>query len=252
MTGFILGGLKIAADGDCNRKIKRHLLLGRKTMTNLDSILKSWDVTLPTKACVANYGFPSSHVWMRELNHKQGWALKNWYFWTVVLEKTFESPWTARRSNQSMLKEIGPNIHWKDWCSSWSSNPFSTWCKKLSHWKIPWCWERLKAGGEVDDWGGDGWMASLTRWTWIWVSSVSWWWTRKTGMLNSMRSQWVTQLMLTLKTLRRLNKNELLINCCAVKSGWNSSQRLACLAVPGLCLELPGSESTVLLVNHLC
>ena len=82
----------LSADGECSHEIKRHLLLGRRTMTNLDSILKSWDITLPTKACVANYGFYSSHVWMWDLNHKQGWALKNGCFWTVVLEKTLESP----------------------------------------------------------------------------------------------------------------------------------------------------------------
>ena len=62
------------------------------------------------------------------------------------------------------------NIHWKDWCWSWSSNTLATWCKELTHWRRPWCWERLKAGGEGDDRGWDGWMASLTQWTWVWVN----------------------------------------------------------------------------------
>ena len=63
------------------------------------------------------------------------------------------------------------NIHWKGWCWSWNSNTWATWCKELTHWKIPWCWERLKAGGKGDDRGWDGWMASPTQWTWVWVSS---------------------------------------------------------------------------------
>ena len=98
-------------------------------------------------------------------------------------------PWTARRSNQSILKEISLNIHWKDWCWSWNSNTLATWCEEPTHWKRPWCWERLKAGGEGDDTGWDGWMASPTQWTWVWVSSESWWWTGKPGVLQSMGSQ---------------------------------------------------------------
>ena len=82
------------------------------------------------------------------------------------------------------------NIHWKDWCWSWSwsSNTLATWCEELTHLKIPWCWERLKAGGERDNRGWDGWMASLTQWTWVWVSSGSWWWTTRPGVLQSMGS----------------------------------------------------------------
>ena len=108
-------------------------------------------------------------------------------------------PWTARSSNQSVLKKSVLNIHWKDWCWSWSSNTWATWCEELTHWKIPWCWERLKAGGEGDNWGWDGWMAFPTQWTWVRASSGSWWWTRKLGVLQSMGSQrvghdWVTEL----------------------------------------------------------
>ena len=89
-----LGGSKITADGDCSHKIKRHMLLGRKVMTNLESMLKSRDTTLLTKFCPSSqsYGFSSSHVGMWELDHKEGWAPKNWCFWTVVLEKTLENP----------------------------------------------------------------------------------------------------------------------------------------------------------------
>ena len=79
------------------------------------------------------------------------------------------------------------NIHWKDWC--WSSNTSATWCEELTHWKNPWCWERLKVGGERYDTGWDGWMASPSWWTWIWASSGSWWWTGNPGVLQSMGSQ---------------------------------------------------------------
>ena len=89
VTDFILWGSKITADGDCSHEIKRCLLLGRKVMTNLGSILKSRDISLPTKVCLVKaMVFP---VWMRELDHNESWAPKNWCFWTVVLEKTLES-----------------------------------------------------------------------------------------------------------------------------------------------------------------
>ena len=105
MTDFIFSGSKITADGDCSHEIKRCLLLGRNTMTNLDSILKSRDITLPTKVHLSqSYGFSSSHVWMWELNHTEGWALKNWCFWTVVLEKTLESPLDCKE-----IQPVNPN-----------------------------------------------------------------------------------------------------------------------------------------------
>ena len=105
--------------------------------------------------------------------------------------------WTARRSNKSILKEI-MNIHWKDWCWSWNSNTLATWCEEVTHWKRPWCWERLKAGEEGNDRGWDGWMESPTRWTWVWASSGSWQWTGKPGVLQSLVLQrmgydWATE-----------------------------------------------------------
>ena len=103
-------------------------------------------------------------------------------------------PWTARRSNQSILKEISPGVHWKDWCWSWNSSTLATWCKELTHWKRPWCWERLKAGGEGNNRGRDGWMASSTQWTWVWVNSGSWWWTERPGWLLSTGSLSWTRL----------------------------------------------------------
>ena len=78
------------------------------------------------------YGFSSIHVWMWDLDHKENWVPKNWCFWTVALGKTFESLWTARRSNQTILKEISPDIHWKDSCYSCSPNNLATWCEDLT------------------------------------------------------------------------------------------------------------------------
>ena len=189
VTDFILGGSKITADGDCSHEIKRRLLLGRKVMTNLDSILKSRDITLPTKVhLVKAMVCPVSHVWMWELDYKESWVLKNWCFWTVVLEKTLESPLDCKEIQPVHIKSI-LNIHWKDWCWSWSSNTLATWFEELTHCKRPWCWERLKAGGEGDGRGWDGWMSSLTQWTWVWVNSGSWSWTGRPGVLQSMGSQ---------------------------------------------------------------
>ena len=108
MSDFIFLGSKIIADGDCSHEIKRRWLLGRKATTNLDHIFKSRDITLLTKVRLVKIMVLPSHVWMWELDHKESWTPKNGCFWTVVLEKTFESPLPARRSKQSILKEINP------------------------------------------------------------------------------------------------------------------------------------------------
>ena len=109
-------------------------------------------------------------------------------------------PWTARRSNQSILKVIRRGgVHLKDWCWSWNCSSLATWCEKLTHLKRPWCWERLRVRAERDDREWDGWMASLTPWTWVWVNCRSWWWTGRPGVLRFMESQrvghdWATKL----------------------------------------------------------
>ena len=103
---FIFFVSQITADGDCSYEIKRHLLLGRKAMTNLDSILKSRDVTLPTKVHSQSYGFSSSHVWMWELDYKESWVPKIDAFELCFWRRLLRVPWTSRRSNQSILKEI--------------------------------------------------------------------------------------------------------------------------------------------------
>ena len=106
-------------------------------------------------------------------------------------------PGTARRSNQSILKEISPECS-LDWCWSWNSSTLATWGKELTHLKRPWCWERLRAGEEGNNRGWDGWMASPTQWTWVWVDPGSWWWTGRPGVLRFMELQtvghdWVTE-----------------------------------------------------------
>ena len=171
------------------------------------------------------YGFSSSHVWMWELNYKESWTRKNWCFWTVVL-KTFGTSleckeiqpvppkWNqfwifigrtdAEAESPIQMKSV-LNIHWTDWCWSWISNTLASWCEEPTHLKRPWRWERFKAGGEGDNRGWDGWMASLTQWTWVWVNSGSWWWTGRPVVLQSMGSQivrqdWATELNWTRHT----------------------------------------------------
>ena len=138
-------------------EIKRHLLLGRKVMTNLGSILKRRDITLSTKVClvkaivflVVMYGCESWTI--KKVEHRRIDAFELWC-WRRLLRV----PWTARRSNQSIQRRSVLNIYWKDWCWSWNSNTLATWCEELTHMKRPWCWERLKAEGAWDDRGWDG------------------------------------------------------------------------------------------------
>ena len=152
-------------------------------MTNLDSIFKSRDITLPTEVClvkamvfpVVMYGCESWTVKKSERRRTEGDPTSP--FW--------------RRSALGFL--------WKEWCWSWNSGTLATSCEELTHWKRLWCWEGLGAGGEGDDRGWDGWMASQTRWTWVWVNSGSWCWTGRPGVLPFMGSQrvghdWATEL----------------------------------------------------------
>ena len=126
-----------------------------------------------------SYGFSSSHVWMWELDCEERWAPKNWCFWTVVLQKTLESPLAARRSNQSTLKEISPEYSLEGLMLKLKRQYFGHLMQRTDSFEKT----LMKAGGEGDDRVWDGWMASLTQWTWVWVSSRSWWWTGKPGVL---------------------------------------------------------------------
>ena len=176
VADFIFLGSKITADGNCSHEIKRRLLLGRKVVTNLDSILKSRDITLSAKVHLVKvvvfpvviYGCES---WT--INKAEHWRIDAFEMW--CWRRLLRVPWSARRS---VLV-----VHWKDWCWSWNSNTLATRCEELTHWKRPWCWERLRAGREGDDRGWDGCMASPTHCTWVWVDSGSWWWTGRPGVL---------------------------------------------------------------------
>ena len=164
-------------------EIKAHLFLGRKVMTNLDSISKSRDITLPTKVCLVKV-----MVFLVVMYGCESWTIKKAGTEELMLLNcgVGEDSW---ESLGLLLKEISPNVHWKDWCWSWNSSTLATWCEELIHWKRPWCWQGLKAGGEGDNRGWDGWMASPTQWTWVWVNSWSWGWTARPGVLQSMGSQ---------------------------------------------------------------
>ena len=130
-----------------------------------------------------NYTIKKAERWRTD-------AFKLWH-WGILLR----APWTARRSNQSILKKPALIIHWKDWC--WSSSNLDTCCKELTHWNRLWCWERLRAGGEGDDRGWGGWMASPTQSTWIWASSGRQRRTGKPGVLQSIGSQRVRRDLVT-------------------------------------------------------
>ena len=158
---LFLGAPKITADGDCSHEIKRRLLLGRKVMTNLDSILKSRDITLPTKVRlveamifpVVMYGCESWTVKKAECRKID--ALELWCWRRLV-----RVPWTARRSNQSILKEVNPDYSLE--ALVLKLQYFGHLLQRVDSMKRPWCWERLKVVGERDDRGWDGWMVSLT------------------------------------------------------------------------------------------
>ena len=171
-----------------------HLLFGRKAVTNLERVLKSRHYFADKGPCSQSYGFSSSHVWMWELGYKESWALKNWCFELWSWRRLLRVPWTTRRSNQSILKEISPGCSLEGLMLKLKLQYFGHSWEQLTHWKRPWCWEGLGAGGEGDDRGWDGWMASPTRRTWVWVNSGSWWWTGGPDMLRFLGSQSRTRL----------------------------------------------------------
>ena len=172
VADFTFGSSKITADGDCSHEIKRCLLLGRKAMTKLDSIFKSKDITLPTKVHlvkamifpVVMYGCESLTV--KKAEHQRIEAFELWCW-----RRRLRVPWTARRSNQSILKEISPKYSLVGLMLKLKLQNSGHLMQRADSFERPWCWERLKAGGEGDGRGWDGWMASLTWWTWVWASS---------------------------------------------------------------------------------
>ena len=180
-------------------EIKRCLLLGRKVMTNLDSIFKSRHYCANKGLSSQGYGFSSGHAWMWELDCEESWVPKNWCFWTVVLEKTLESLGLQGDPTSPFWRRSALGFLWKEWCLSWNSSTLATSCEELTRWQRLWCWEGLGAGGEWGDRGWDGWMASLAWCIWVWVNSGSWWWTGRSGVLwfmglQRVRHDWATEL----------------------------------------------------------
>ena len=176
VTDFIFLDSKITADGDWSHEIKRHLLLGRKAMTKLDSIWKSKDITLPTKVCLVK-----AMVLPVVIYGCESWTVKKAECWRIdVLElwcwrRLLRVPWIARISKQSILKQISPEYSLEGLMLKVKLQYYGHLMWKNNSLEKPWCWKRLKAGGEGDDRGWDGWMASLTRWTWVWASFWCWW-----------------------------------------------------------------------------
>ena len=188
-------GSKITADGDCSHEIKRCLLLGRKAMNNLESMLKSKDITLPTKVRLVK-----AMVFPVVTYGCESWSIKKTEHWRIDV---FEL-WCWRRLlsplDSEEIKPVNPkeNQSWIFIGRTDAEAPIlvATWCKELTHWKRSWCWERLKAG-EGDDRGWDGWMAQTWVWARSWWWSRSWWWTGKPAMFmgsQRVRHDWATEL----------------------------------------------------------
>ena len=188
VTDYILGGSKITADDDCSHEIKRRLFLRRKVVTNLDSIVKSRHYFANKGPSSQSYGFSSGHVWMWELDYKENWALKNWCFWIVLLERTLESPLDYKdiqpihpKGNQSWIfigrTDTETPILWPPDVKNWLTRKDPDAGKD---------WRQEEKGMTEDEMVG---WASPIQWTWVWVSSGSWWWTGKPGVLQFMGSQ---------------------------------------------------------------
>ena len=206
VTDFIFWGSKITADGNYSHDIKRHLLLGKKNYDQPRQHIKKQKHYFANKGPSSQtYGISSSHIWMWELDYRESWALKNWWFWTVVLEKMLEKPLDCM--------EIQP-VHPKD--QSWIFNGRTDaepetpiiWPPDMKNWLI---WKDLDAGknwrqeeeGMTED-EMVGWHHRL-KWTWVWVSSGSWWWTGRPGVLQSMG---VTKSWTQLSNLTEMNQWE--------------------------------------------
>ena len=175
VTDLIFLVSKITADGESGHEIKRHLLLGRKAMTNLDSILKSRDITLPT-----NVHLVKAMVFLLVMHGYESWTIKKAEqqkidaFGLWCWRRLLKVPWTARKSNQFPKGNQSWIFVGRTDAKAQNSSTLATWCKELTLWKRPWFWERLREGGERNNKGWDGWMASPAQWTWVWVSCGSW------------------------------------------------------------------------------
>ena len=173
------------------------------------------------------YGYSSGHVWMCELDYKESWAPKNWCFELWCWRRLLRVPWTARGSNQSILKEINPGCSLEGLILKLKLQYFGHLMLRTDSSEKTRCLERLRAGGEGDNRGWDGWMASPTQWTWVWVDSGSWWWTGRPGVLKFMGSQrvrhnWATEPNWTELWGLQREKAGLLIFCSGTAVLWET------------------------------
>ena len=190
---------KITADGDCSHEIKM-LTPWKESYDQPRQHIKKQKHCFTNKGPYSqSYGFSSSHVWMGELDHKEGWVPKNWCFWTMVLEKTLESPLDCKEINLSILKEISPDYSLEGLMLKLKLQYFGHLMRRTDSLEKTLMLGKIEGGRRRGHRGWDDRMASLTRWTWFWASSGSWWWTGKPGMLLSVGLQrvghdWATEL----------------------------------------------------------
>ena len=162
---------------------KSILLFYMSIKTNLDSVFKSRDINLSTK-----FHIVKAMIFPVVIYGCESWTInKTFELW--CWRRLLRLLWTARRSNHSILREINPEYLLEGLMLKQGSSTLATWCEELTHWKTPWCWERLREGGEGGDRGWDGWMASLIQETWVWANSRRWWRTGKPDVLQFMGLQ---------------------------------------------------------------
>ena len=183
-TDVIFLGFKSTADGDCSHEIKRCLLLGRKAVTNLDSVLKSRDISLVTKVPIVKAMIFPVVMYRCELCHKEGWVPKNWYFQTVVLERTLEVHFDYKK-----IKPVNPKEN-QPWILIGRTNAEAEalifWLSDAKSWQLigkdPDAGKGRRQKGEEGSRGWDSWVASLIQWTWTWANSRRWWGTDRPGV----------------------------------------------------------------------
>ena len=193
-------GLQNHANGDCSHEIKRRLLLGRKVVTNLDSIFKSRDITLPTKVhLVKAMVFPVVMYGCERWTIKKAESQRIDAFELWCWRRLLRVPWAARRSNQGIVNEISPECSLEGLMLKLKFQYFGHLMWRGDSFEKTLMLGKIEGRRRRDDKGWDSWMASLTQWSWVWVNSGSWWWTGRPGMLWSMGSQrvghkWATEL----------------------------------------------------------
>ena len=197
VADFILGGSKITADGDCSHEITRCLLLGRKVMTHLDSILKSRDITLPTKVILVK-----AMVLLIVMYGCESWTIKKTECWRIdafelwCWRRLLRVPWATKRSNQSILKEISPGCSLEGLMLKLKLQYFGHLMQRTDSLEKTLIVGKIEGRRRRGHRGRGGWMAPLTQWTWVWVKFGNWWWKWRPDVLQSMgaeldRTEWL-------------------------------------------------------------